>query len=86
MSFEGRCIWDVARHQPHKLFQEMPRRQTLGYRPSVADLFAKRESQVRHVAIAYRKYGYRLWEIAEHLGVHDSTVSRLLLRVEESTR
>ena len=73
----------VTRHQPNKLLREIPRRQTLAYRPSVAELFAKRGSRERHIAIAYRKYSYRLWEIAEHLGVHYSTVSRLLRRAEE---
>lgn len=73
----------VARHQPNELLQEFPRFQTLAYRPSVAELFAKRGSRERHIATAYRKYGYRLWEIGNHLGVHYSTVSRLLRCAEE---
>ncbi len=31
---------------------------------------------------AYREYGYRLREIAQHLGVHYATVSRRLKRAE----
>jgi hypothetical protein len=73
----------VARHQPNKVLKEIPRQQTHAHRPGVAELFTKKGSQERHIATAYRKYGYRLWEIAEHLGMHYSTVSRLLRRAEE---
>jgi putative transposase len=37
------------------------------------------------VAVAYRTEGYRLCEIADHLGVHPTTVSRRLRRLEEQT-
>ncbi len=33
--------------------------------------------------MAYRQYGYRLREIAEHLGVHEVTVSRRLTHAEQ---
>ena len=33
--------------------------------------------------MAYRRYGYRLKEIAAHLDVHYATVSRRLARAEE---
>jgi len=36
----------------------------------------------RLIHVAYRKYGYRLVEIAEHLGVRTVTVSRLLTQAE----
>jgi DNA-binding transcriptional regulator LsrR (DeoR family) len=35
-------------------------------------------------AMAYRQYGYRLREIAAHLGVHEVTVSRRLKRAEQT--
>jgi len=38
----------------------------------------------RGIAVAYRRHGYRLREIAEHLGVHYATVSRRLRKVEEA--
>jgi putative transposase len=34
------------------------------------------------IATAYRTYGYTLAQIAEHLGVHYSTVSRRLRKLE----
>jgi DNA-binding MarR family transcriptional regulator len=34
------------------------------------------------IAEAYREHGYRLREIAAHLGVHYATVSRKLKKVE----
>ncbi|MBP6204652.1 MAG: helix-turn-helix domain-containing protein, partial [Nitrospira sp.] len=34
---------------------------------------------------AYRQYGYRLAEIADHLGVHAATVSRRLKRAEQES-
>ena len=33
---------------------------------------------------AYRRYGYRMIEIAEHLGVHYATVSRRVRRAEKA--
>lgn len=38
---------------------------------------------VRAAQEHYRQYGYRLREIAEHLGVHEVTVSRRLTRAEQ---
>jgi DNA-binding NtrC family response regulator len=40
--------------------------------------------QIRGIRDAYRQYGYRLTEIAAHLGVHDSTVSRRLKQIEQA--
>lgn len=49
-------------------------------RTALADLFAKEAA--RALLLAYREHGYRLREIADHLGVHPSTVSRRLRRAE----
>ncbi len=76
----------VARHQPARLIKEISRRQTLAYRPSLKELFARKGSRGSHIAKAYRQYGYRLREMAEHLGVHYSTVSRHLRHAEEGLR
>jgi hypothetical protein len=37
-------------------------------------------------SLAYWEYGYRLWEIAEHLGMHYATVSRKLKRWDKEKR
>ena len=37
----------------------------------------------RLIHTAYRRYGYRLAEIAAHLGVHAATVSRRLKQAEQ---
>lgn len=43
-------------------------------------LFAKGENAA--IAQAYREHGYRLQEIATHLGVHYATVNRKLKKIE----
>lgn len=72
----------VARHQPDSVIRDVPRRQTQAFRPSLSTLFHSKRSHDRIIADAYRRYGYRLQEIAAHLHVHYSTVSRHLMRAE----
>jgi len=72
----------VRKHQPDRLIREVPRRQTQAHRPKLADLFKSRGDRGRAIFVAYRRYGYRMIEIAEHLGVHYATVSRQLRRIE----
>ncbi len=64
--------------------REAPRGQRQPVRLAVAAL-VKTGTPVE-IGRAYREHGYRLTEIAQHLGVHYSTVSRRLHRFEESTR
>ncbi len=74
----------VAKHQPDHVIQEVPQQQTQAHRPSLRQLFARpRPAEIRSLLKAYRQYGYRLREIAEHLEVHYATVSRALRRVEQ---
>ena len=75
----------VARHQPDRMLAEIPRRQTQAKRPRLQNVFERRGSRDQQIATAYRRYGYRLREIAEHLGVHYATVSRRLKRAEQTT-
>lgn len=75
----------IARHQPNRVIRDIPRRQTQAQRPSLRVLFQKRRAQAQLIHEAYRQHGYRLHEIATHLGVHYATVSRWLKRAEEST-
>jgi len=73
----------IARHQPDRVIRDIPRRQTQAARPSLQALFQCRGGETDLIAIAYRQYGYRLREIAEHLGVHTVTVSRRLKQAEQ---
>ncbi len=61
---------------------EIPRSQRYAHRPTLEKLFAgDARTNVRKgrasVRTAVGHYGYRLREIASHLGLHDSSVSRI---------
>jgi putative transposase len=73
----------IAQHQPNRVIRDIPRRQTQASRPLLKELFQRRGKESRLIAVAYRQYGYRLREIAEHLGVHEVTVSRRLMQAEQ---
>ncbi len=73
----------IAQHQPDRAIREIPRRQTQATRPSLRAVFQRRDGQAQLIAVAYRQYGYRLREIADHLGVHYATVSRRLKQAEQ---
>lgn len=72
----------VAQHQPDEVIREVPRRQTQATRPGLEVLVGGGREWRRGVLVAYRRYGYRLREIADHVGVHYATVSRQLKREE----
>jgi REP-associated tyrosine transposase len=74
-------VTKVAKATPSR---EVPRRQRQPVRPGLASLLKTGTSE--EVGSAYRKYGYRLGEIAQQLGVHYSTVSRRLHRFEQHLR
>jgi hypothetical protein len=74
----------IARHQPDRVIREIPRRQTQATRPPLRQVFQRRGGEARRIYVAYRQYGYRLKEIAEHLGVHYATVSRRLKQAEHA--
>jgi putative transposase len=67
---------------PNKALKEIPRVQLRAAKPSLVRIFAK--SGDRAIADAY-DHGYRLHEIAAHLGVHYATVSRRLKQIEQAT-
>jgi DNA-directed RNA polymerase specialized sigma24 family protein len=73
----------IEQHIPEgsREFREIPREQRLIDRPPLQDIFAA-ASQDEALVSAYRWHGYRLNEIASFLGVHYSTVSRRLRRLE----
>lgn len=74
----------VARHQPDRVIRDIPRRQTQATRPSLRVLFQRKGETARLIYMAYRQYGYRLAEIADHLGVHAASVSRRLKQAEQA--
>jgi len=49
-------------------------------KPPLKELLGRRGENA--IAVTYREYGYRLREIADHLGVHYATVSRKLRTFE----
>lgn len=63
-----------------KELREIPRVQLKALRPTLEWIFAKGGDT--GIAQAYREHGYRLREIAAHLGVHYATVSRRLKQIE----
>jgi DNA-directed RNA polymerase specialized sigma24 family protein len=73
----------VAAHQPNRVIQDIPRRQTHAQRPSLSSLFQHSRNRERMIHTAYRRHGYRLAEIASHLGVHYATISRWLRKAEQ---
>jgi hypothetical protein len=75
----------VAQHQPNRVIRDIPRRQTQAQRPSLRVLFQSKGKPLKLIHTAYRRYGYRLAEIAAHLGVHAATVSRRLKQAERAT-
>ena len=75
----------VAQHQPNRVIRDIPRRQTQAQRPSLETLFERKGDLEKTIHQAYRQYGYRLADIADHLGVHAATVSRRLKRAEQES-
>jgi len=72
----------IERHAARKKdLKEIPRAQLRAAKPSLKRIFAKRGEKA--IAEAYEQ-GYRLHEIAAHLGVHYATVSHRLKQIEQS--
>ncbi len=74
----------VVKHQPDRVIQEIPRKHTQAHRPALRELFLGKRDLDRAIHRAYDRYGYRMQEIAQHLGVHYSTISRRLRRIEKA--
>ena len=73
----------VVKHQPDRVIQEIPRAHTQAHRPALSELLSGRRDLNRAIHRAYNRYGYRMQEIARYLGMHYSTVSRWLRRIEK---
>ena len=71
----------IERHSAEdKEIREIPRAQLKALKPTLEQIIAK--GGETGIARAYREHGYRLHEIAAHLGVHYATVSRRLKQIE----
>ena len=69
------------------LLKEVPRAQRYVSRPALAEIFkekrGRREKGTDEIIYrAHVDHGYRMREIADHLGVHYTTISRAIRRVE----
>jgi REP element-mobilizing transposase RayT len=71
--------------------KEVPRIQRYVARPAIEELFkgqnmkyGRERDQIIYAACV--RYGYRLKEVADYLGVHYSTISRTIRRVERGSR
>jgi putative transposase len=68
-----------------ELMREIPRGQRYVGRPELKSLFREKD-QRRNDALmhqAHVRFGYTLKEIADYLGLHYTTVSRIVKRYEE---
>lgn len=68
---------------PQQTIAEIPRQQRLAGRPTLLELFSSQETgskseRNRTIAIAVDRYGYSLSEIGHALGIHYTTVSKVL--------
>jgi len=68
--------------------KEIPRKQRYVTRPPLNEILKYQDKTERNQAmyIAHLQYAYTLKEIAEYLGVHYSTVSRAVKRIEEEEK
>jgi putative transposase len=67
-----------------KRFSEIPKNQHYAARPSLPEIFQGKDQKAKEEPMyqAYQEYGYTLKDIAEYLGVHYTTVSKRIKRIE----
>jgi REP element-mobilizing transposase RayT len=81
---EDSFVEKLSEHlKKHRDIPEIPRSQRYAHRPALEKLFseeAKENIRKRRLAVkkAVEHYGYSLRQIAVHLGIHDSSVIRIL--------
>jgi REP element-mobilizing transposase RayT len=66
--------------------KEIPKAQRYVSRPGLSRLFSKGDKSAkrnRHIYTAHMEYGYTLKEIADHIGLHYTTVSKAMKRFDE---
>ena len=64
--------------------KEIPRKQRYVTRPPLNELLKHKDKKSKDQAMyeAYLQYGYTLKDIAEYIGVHYTTVSRAIKKIE----
>jgi len=73
----------IQRLEQSKILAEVPRVERLAHRPSLEALFedvsiGSKKERNGIIRSAYEQYGYQQKDIAEHLGLHYTTVSNIL--------
>lgn len=65
--------------------KEIPRIQRYITKPSLGEIFKKRDKKIKDKIVheAHVRYGYTLKDIAEHVGVHYTTISRHVKRIDK---
>jgi putative transposase len=66
--------------------KEIPRQQRHVARPGLEELFQKKgagQRRNKNIYAAHMKYGYKLYEIANYLQIHYTTVSKIIAKEEE---
>jgi REP element-mobilizing transposase RayT len=74
--------WFGSREEYRRFIAAGPADPSLDDRPPLAELVPTRDPQL--IAAAHRRHGYRLAEIADHLGIHLSSVWRDVRRGESA--
>ena len=61
---------------------EIPRKQLYALRPSLEEIFQTNDKREIKIYQANQKYGYTLKEIGQYLGLHYTTISKIIKKVE----
>lgn len=61
---------------------EIPKKQRFALRPSLKEIFQKNNTRDIQIYQANKRYGYTLKEIGQYLGLHYSTISKIIKRME----
>jgi len=77
---------DQIKHLIHEQesLSEIPKKQRYAARPSLHEIFQGKDKKAKEEQMyqAYQEYGYTLKDIAEYLGMHYTTVSKIIKRME----
>jgi len=60
---------------------EIPKKQLYSSRPTLVEIFASNQVRDKKIYQANQKYGYTLKEIASHLHLHYTTISKIISKM-----